>query len=259
MNDALLDKLSKSKKYSDVCPDTLRRVIVECEDRYKKPKELEKAVRERLHGITGAFNDLDSRAFADAARLYEDDALLESILRRHASTRERLPLSSMDGLYRRIFAATGEPESILDLACGLNPVYLAERTQDRCAIVGVDISAGCVSILNHALGAENVSGIQADLLCEGAIPAERFHMALLFKILPLLERQRPGAAMDVMSAVNAQFLIVSFPTRTLGGRNVGMEGHYSEWMDAHIPKGRMVADQFVWENELFYILEEQNR
>ena len=242
---ALFEKLSSNKKYSDVCPDAVRRGISECEGRYRKPKDLEKAVRERLHGVTSAFNDLGPGA-AQAASCISDDESLADMLRRHASTRERLPLSAMDALYGRIFETTGRPESVLDLACGLNPLYLIHRF--GCRVVGVDISKSCVDLIPE--------GIWGDLLCENAIPREPFHIALLFKILPLLERQRAGAAMDVMRAVNAKYLVASFPTRTMGGRNVGMEAHYSEWMEAHLPENRAVAARFATENELFYILEE---
>jgi len=251
----LFEKLASNKKYAEVCPDTIKRVISECEGRYKKPKDMEKAVREKLHGITSAFNDLGKDALEEVTRLNGDDARLESILKRHASTRERLPLSAMDDLYRRIFEVTGKPESILDLACGLNPVYLAERTDENCRIVGVDISGSCVALIN-ALGASEVSGIHGDLLCENAIPGEHFHMALLFKILPLLERQKSNSAMEVMNAIDAKYLVISFPTRTLGGRNVGMEDNYSAWMEAHMPENRTVAARFTTENELYYILEE---
>ena len=55
MNDELYQKLTASRKYRWVCPSTVRRVLEECEGRYKKPKDLEKAVRERLHGVTSAF------------------------------------------------------------------------------------------------------------------------------------------------------------------------------------------------------------
>ena len=55
MSNELFEKLSTNKKYRDVCPDTIRRVIAECEGRYKKAKDMDKAVREKLHGITSAF------------------------------------------------------------------------------------------------------------------------------------------------------------------------------------------------------------
>ena len=40
----------------------------------------------------------------------------------------------------------------------------------------------------------------------------------------------------------------------LGGRNVGMEKHYSEWMEAHVPENRAIAARLTGENELFYVL-----
>ena len=55
MNSDLLDKLLQSKKYRDVCPATVRRVWDECAAKYKKPKEIDRAAREALHGVTGAF------------------------------------------------------------------------------------------------------------------------------------------------------------------------------------------------------------
>ena len=57
-----------------------------------------------------------------------------------------------------------------------------------------------------------------------------------------------------MNAVNARHIIVSFPTRTLGGRSVGMAGNYARWMEAHLPKGMDISDQFETRNELYYIV-----
>lgn len=254
MNEALFEKLAANKKYSDVCPDTIRRVITECEGRYKKAKDMEKAVREKLHGITSAFNDIAENP-AQLCEALADSEKLESLLKQHASTRERLPLTAMDALYTQIFAITGTPSKILDLACGLNPLYLLHRMNGTCSITGVDVSKSCVSMLDWATE-QNVRGFWGDLLCENAIPAERFDIALLFKILPLLDRQRSGAAMDVMNRINAKYLVISFPTRTLGGRNVGMEGNYSQWMETHLPENRTIKARFTTENELFYILKE---
>ena len=120
-------------------------------------------------------------------------------------------------------------------------------------IAGADVSGQCVEVL-HALGISDVA--LADLLDADAVPDERFQMALMLKLLPLLERQRAGAADVLLRRVRAEFLVISFPTRTLGGRDVGMERHYSEWMEAHLPAGRAVAARIVGENELFYILKE---
>ena len=91
MNNDLLDKLLASKKYREICPDTVRRVWADCEKRYKKAKDVEKAAREALHGITGAFmTPQEARQLAfDMQAWYVDktDIGLERMLSRHASTR----------------------------------------------------------------------------------------------------------------------------------------------------------------------------
>lgn len=262
MNDPMLEKLLHSKNYQCVCPDAVRRIYAECCQKYKKPRDAEKAAREQLHGLTGAFLTRDESAacmkdmqtWATSGR---KDADLERALTRHASTRERLPLGRMDGMFEHIFEVTGRPASVLDLACGLNPLYLGAR---GIPTVGVDVSGEAVKDVNACASNYDlpIRAVCADLLCENAVPKERYDLALLFKILPLLERQKSGAAMDVMHAVNAKFLAVSFPTRTLGGRNVGMEGNYSAWMEGHLPENRRIAARFTEENELFYILEEMH-
>lgn len=261
MREEPLDKLLHSKKYQDVCPDTIRRIWSECLRKYKKPKDVEKAAREQLHGVTGAFltREEAARCCADMRQWltggHQDDDLAH-MLERHASTRERLPLARMDEMYARIFETTGHPASVLDLACGINPIYLAAR---GICVEGIDISGQATETIN-TFGTQaklSVHAACADLLCENAIPKKRFDMALLFKILPLLERQRSGAAIKVLQQINAAHIVVSFPTRTLGGRNVGMEENYSRWMDGHLPESHLIAARFSDENELFYILKEK--
>ena len=261
MSEQLLDKLLHSKKYQDICPDTVRRIFNECLGKYKKPKDAEKAAREQLHGITGAFLTreeagrccMDMQAWITGGR---NDADLQHMMERHASTRERLPLARTDETYAAIFEEAGRPASVLDLACGLNPIYLAAR---GIPVVGVDISGQAVDTLNAfgRVADAPVRAVCADLLCENAIPQQRFDIALLFKILPLLDRQKNGAAMAVTNAINARCIVISFPTRTLGGRNVGMEENYSAWMEGHLPARYEIAARFTTENELFYILKEK--
>ncbi len=257
MNDSPLDRLLASRNYRDVCPDTVRRVWEMCSRRHKKPKDAEKAAREALHGITGAFmTPQEARQLAYDMHAWHCDPTdlgLERMLSRHASTRERLPLAETDAMYARLFEIAGRPRSVLDLACGVNPLYLGARGID---VTGVDISGAAVDAVNRFGETYRmpVMAVCADLLCPGVIPRARFDMALMFKLMPLLERQRSGAALDVMSAVRADWLVVSFPTRTLGGRNVGMAAQYSDWMAAHIPPGRAVAGRFEMANELFFVL-----
>ena len=241
----LKEKLLVCKKYRDVCPETVERIWNECAAKFKKEKDVDRAAREALHGITGAF--MTERETKTALELAENGDW-EALLKMHASTRERLPAENLERVTHRILEATGTPASILDLACGLNPIWLIHRFPNA-KITGIDISGSCVQVIRAFGGAEAQLG---DLLCE--IPSQTADIALLFKVLPLLERQKTGAALQVLNRLNAESIVVSFPTRSLGGRDVGMEKHYSEWMEKHIPENRGVAAHFTEGNELFYIL-----
>lgn len=249
MHSSPLEKLLQSKKYRNVCPDTVRRVWSACVEKYPREKDAEKAAREQLHGITGAFwNEREYQSALALAAAQDWAALLQL----HASTRERMPIARMDEIYGKIWGFCGAPRSILDLACGLNPAYLRWRWPEL-TIDAVDIGGQCVEILRRFCG---VQARLSDLLCEDGIPSARFHIALLLKVLPLLDRQVRGGATETLNRIRAEYIVVSFPTRSLSGRNVGMERHYTLWMQEHLPQNRSIAGRFSVENELFYILKE---
>ncbi len=248
MEDAL-KRLRAARKYADICPDTLARVLSEAFSRHRKPKDAEKAAREALHGITGAFMSPDELKKARELLLSGD---LEGALRLHASTRERMPLNAF---YGELFARVGKPARALDLACGMNPVYLASVGID---VTGVDISGAQARLVNEwaALAGANARIEIRDLLSPSAVPAERFDLALAMKLLPVLEAQRRGAAEALLGSVVAARLVVTFPTRTLGGRGVGMERHYTDWFEALDMPDWAVEARYVYNGELVYILRE---
>jgi 16S rRNA (guanine(1405)-N(7))-methyltransferase len=244
-----LSRLRAAKKYADVCPDTLARVLSEAFSRHKRPKDAEKAAREALHGITGAFMAPDELKRARELLLSGD---IEGALRLHASTRERMPL---DDFYGELFSRIGRPARVLDLACGMNPVYLASAGID---VVGVDISGAQARLIDEWAAA---SGARArievkDLLCPGAVPVGRFDAALAMKLLPVLETQKKGAAAALFQSIDAARAVVTFPTRTLGGRGVGMERHYSDWFEALPIPDWAVEARYVKSGELVYIMRE---
>lgn len=251
-----LDALLSAKKLRELCPDTIRRVFLECLPKYKSLKDVDKAARTELHRITGAFVTPENLALAE--RLLDgwqsgDDETLAHALALHASTKERLPLADTDALYDRICDCIGRPETVLDLACGFNPIYLASRGYD---VMGLDLHGGAVRLINRWAQQKSLPARAqtADLLSENALPEEAFDLALMMKLLPILDTQQSGAARRLIDSVNARHIAVSFPTRTLGGRGVGMEAHYSQWFEALIPAQR-IRERFTHGSELIYILE----
>ncbi|MEZ4592929.1 MAG: hypothetical protein R3D55_17570 [Chloroflexota bacterium] len=127
---AVTTAIKQSKKYGDTSEATIRQLAEEAARQHKKPKAAIKAVRARLHSIMAPYlGDPEyaalarqlSEAFAanDQARINQ---LCLASLDAHLSTRERLPI--MTAFYQQIFAVTGQPRAILDIACALNPLAL---------------------------------------------------------------------------------------------------------------------------------------
>ena len=250
-----LDALLSAKKLRDLCPDTIRRVFFECLPKYKSLKDADKATRTELHRITGAF--VTPESLAQAEKLLDswqpgDDDTLAKALALHASTKERLPLSDTDAMYARVEAAIGRPETILDLACGFNPIYLSSRGY---SVTGLDLHGGAIRLINrwaetHGMPARAQT---ADLLSENCLPDGEYDLALMMKLLPILETQQTGAALRLIDSTPARRILVSFPTKTLGGRGVGMETHYSQWFEALVPETRIIQ-RFTHGSELIYLI-----
>ena len=250
-----LDSLLSAKKLRDLCPDTIRRVFFECLPKYKSLKDADKATRTELHRITGAFVTPEQLSQAekllDAWQL-DDDETLAKTLSMHASTKERLPLADTDAMYAAVCDVIGKPSTILDLACGFNPIYLSSRGYD---MTGLDLHGGAICLINrwaerHSMPARAQT---ADLLTEGCLPEGPFDLALMMKLLPILETQQPGAALRLIDSTPAKTLLVSFPTKTLGGRGVGMEAHYSQWFEGIVPPERIIH-RFTHGSELIYLV-----
>ena len=249
-----LEALLRSKNCRQVCPDAVRRLWEEELAKRRSEKEADKAVRAAVHQMSGAF--LTAEELKRARGLMEEyvegrtDALTEA-LQMHASTRERLAV--MDDLYDALFEQTGVPSRILDLACGFNPLYLGSR---GLCVTGCDVHRGAVDLL-HAWSRAcgwRVEARCADLLTDNDF--EPASLALMMKLLPVLEQQKKGAGIRLLAAVPAHWRVVTFPLRTLGGRSVGMERHYSDWMESNVPGGLTLDSRLVVGDELMYLFKE---
>lgn len=199
----------------------------------RSQKELVKAVRNKLHQVAGAYLEEEMRypawlAEIKAAAGQGDPALKEAcrkVMRFHASTRERLPI--LDQFYADIFAALPPIHSVLDAACGLNPLALpwmplAEGARYR----AVDIYLDMMDFLNGFFEAVQAHGQAEAADVIESPPQEAVELALLLKAVPCLEQAERSAAERLLGALQADYLLVSFPVHSLGGRSKGMAASY---------------------------------
>ncbi len=231
--------LAQSRHYSDVCEDTLLRVARWSAARHPSSKRALKAAKRKLHQITGAYITranlkwIEQRVgrLGDSPQATRDTC--RAILAAHASTRERLP--HLREFYRTLFEKTGPVRRILDLACGLNPFSLPWMDlEPGVEYTAVDIDAGLMRAASVFLRRmSEQSSLSASAVCADAMalpPSLEADLVLVLKALPCFERQEKGMSLRLLAELRAALILVSFPTRSLGGRDRGMRGHYREFI-----------------------------
>jgi len=259
--EAVVSAVARSKKYRDVCPDTIRRIAARELAHRRNTKEAAKATRRRLHQVYGAFEEgVDVEAlYARLEAAYrggaaaEIEAACRQALAAHSSTRERLPI--VDRFYTALWQVTGRPSTLLDLGCGLNPL----------ALPWMDLSAGAryhaleidcrrVQFLNRFLA---LAGLAPLARCHDVLvrpPEEAADLALLLKTSPSLERQEAGATPRLIDRIQAQHVVVSFAVQSLGGRDKGMAAHYQQQFETWAGERAWEVERLEFESELVFVV-----
>ena len=230
----LVGAVVESPKYHAVSEDLIRRIGLRELVARRNLKEAIKATRNKLHQVAGAYLDgrPDYAAWAEqlatAAQAGDSELRRASlqIMQHHASTRERAAI--LESFYAQALAGLPPIRSVLDVACGLNP--LARPWMPLAADVAYyacDIYSDMIGFLNDYFRIAGVRG-QAQV-CDlvGDPPGQPVDLALVLKVLPPLEQLDKRAGLNLLRALNAEYLLVSFPARSLGGRDKGMVEHYA--------------------------------
>ncbi len=254
--------VKQSKKYRDTSRETIRQLAVEAVIEHKKAKPAEKAVRRRLHSIMAPY--LGDPDYAAAGRLLTDvfvtgdetviRAACRDLMHAHLSTRERLPI--LDTFYRDIFAVTGPPQRLLDIACGLNPLAFPWMGLPAVGtdFIAYDIHEPRVDFLNHYFILQGLPPLAYVKDVAVSAPAECGNVALFLKEMPRFERNYPGHGRALLEEIDAHWLVVSFPTiSTHGGRN--LTNRYRDFFHEIIDGAGWPVTELLFDTELVFCAE----
>ncbi|OLR89525.1 Rmt family 16S rRNA (guanine(1405)-N(7))-methyltransferase [Actinokineospora bangkokensis] len=250
-----------SKRYAVVSADTIRRTAAralvssggDVTDAVKRTKRA-------LHEIYGAYlpgsapnYDAVLRKLTAAVAEGDPDAALESAMKVHASTRERLP--HLDEFYREVFRRVPEPATVRDVACGLNPLAVRRMGLPESTVyLASDIDTKQMAFLDRALGLLGVEH-EARVLDLVATPVTgRADVTLLLKTIPCLERQQQGLGWSLLESLDSPVVVATFPTKSLGNRSKGMFQTHSAAMAEHSAGKPWRVDSFEIPNELVYVI-----
>jgi 16S rRNA (guanine(1405)-N(7))-methyltransferase len=224
----LIEKIRASRKYiRQNIPESTLLSLFENELAHQKSlKEADESVRHKLHNIMAPYlgdPDYDTAclelqmAFAGGSAA-EIKTVCAGILSAHASTRERLPF--LEKFYQGISAVYGEPHTILDIACGLNPfAFPWMGLPETVNYHAYDIHSPRVELINRYFslqGLKPLAEVRDVLLDPPSIEADA---AFLFKEAHRMEQRQRGCSLPLWKALHVRFLLVSLPASSLSGKH----------------------------------------
>jgi 16S rRNA (guanine(1405)-N(7))-methyltransferase len=259
----LVTDLLASRKYRSLSlpRETLFDLVQQAGQQTADPRELDHIVREKLHRLVAPYlGDPDYPACChdlDVAFLTHDEAQIQAacrkILAAHASTRERLPI--LPEFYARLFAFTGRPHVLLDLACGLNPFALPWMGLPADThYYAYDLHQPRLDAINHFFELNKMAplAIHQDILVNP--PAIDADVAFFFKEAHRFEQRRHGCNRQFWQQIHARYLLVSLPTRNLTGSHPKTEQHRRLVMEsiAGLP---WHVQEIEFKNEIVFCIE----
>jgi len=248
-----------TKKYAGVYPPLIQRI--QAEEEHRGGKQALKAVKTKLHQLYGAYtqDNAHKKALALLNDMEKGIDVTHKLLSLHASTKERL--EHYHEFYDFILEYTGPVESIIDIGCGYNPFSVKLIPTAIKAYHAYDIDVRVADMLNRYFALLEMPPLAkcADLAVD--IPNTEADVALMCKLVPVLEAQSQGSGFRLARNLRVGYLLVTYPLKSLGGREKGMGKHYGTAFEKALADGEMghfvqVAKRQIG-NELLYLMRKE--
>jgi len=264
--DTVVEKIGQSSKYRamDICQETIRDLIVKELKQYKNKNAAIKAAKKKLHRIVAPYLGDPDYATAivalETAFRERDRTTIEAICRRlmaeHTSTRERLLL--LETFYSRIFQLTGTPDTILDIACGLNPLsfpWMGLSTSVR--YYAYDLHRTRINFLNQYFTLQGLQPLARaqDILVRA--PEESADIALILKEIPRFESRQQGCSLPLLDALKVRYLVISMATKNLTGR-WDLKDRNRQLLYTLVDQRPWQIEEIEFENEIVFCIDKNH-
>ena len=206
---------------------TLKDLILQVQNEGVPAKQVEKAVRLKLHNIVALYLEtIDyENAFTELEDLPDNDqesltGFATRMLNAHTSTAERM--SSLEDFYRMIVSRLPKKDAlrILDLACGLNPFALPwMHLPSDCVLEAYDLHGARIALLNAFFkkGDFAAQAYHADILVN--VPQKPSDAVFFFKEAHRFEQRRKGSTREFLHQLNTPLVFLSLPAHNMTGKH----------------------------------------
>ena len=258
----LAQRVQSNAKYKSIMPEIVQRLVEDALRRELSGKQAVKDVRSKLHQIGGAYfkkkpdfhfwqsklNGLPSDPAHPAVRDFCKEAM-----HTHASTAERIPI--LDTFFHTCLEPIAPVSSVLDLACGLNPLAvpwmpLAEACSYHSCDIYLDMLQLVAGFLKHL---EMDGSIEPCDLVSGQ-SGPKAQIAFLLKSIPCLEQVDKAVALPLLRRIPCKHILVSFPVHSLGGHRKGMPGFYRDHFFEIVAGEGWQIEEFTFSFELAFLV-----
>lgn len=257
----LIEAVSSSPKYRQVSPDLIRAVGQRELANRPSWKAAVKATKNKLHQVGGAYHAGKINYEQSLAMLRETASSpvefresCRQIMSLHVSTRERLPL--LDYFFLETLQKIGPIHSVMDVACGLNPLARSWMPfDDQVKYLAYDIYADAMQFVQDFMDLLSIDGRSEVRDVLQTPPIEPVDLAFILKTFPCLEQLNKSASATLLDSIQARYLLISYPVASLGGRRKGMVANYDAHFHNLIDGRRWAATRFEFSSELAFLVE----
>ncbi|HHE36249.1 MAG TPA: hypothetical protein ENL16_00355 [Candidatus Woesearchaeota archaeon] len=230
--------------------------------RAKEYKEIIKAVRAELREVYGVFILKEHFKLGELLDKLRKNPCLENhnkILESHKSSKERLPYYAL--VYKRIFEIIGVPKRIVDLGCGLNP-FSYPYIKFKPEYVACDLAKKDLEFIKEYFKIMRIKGVikRVDLAkdCQDKLKEiiKKEDVVFLLKTVDSLEAIKKNISKDLLRSIPARFIVVSFSTKSLGGKK-RIRRERRTWFERFVKKLGYKITIFEIPGEIFYVLTKQ--
>lgn len=171
----------------------------------------------------------------------------------HTSTKERLEFYEV--LYEKIFEVIKTTESISDIACGLNPFSIPlMNLKEPLKYFAYDIDSSLINLINQFFVKINFQPLAKTQDVIFNPPKEAVDITFVFKFLPIIEKIKRSYILEFLKGLQSQYIVISFPSKSISGKEKGMIRHYREFYLKKIKENFSIVSEFSSKNEIFIIL-----
>jgi len=207
--ETIIESIRRTTKYSSVSLDLIRAIAEQEVMKRRNLKEAIKSTKNKLHQVGAAYITQKPNYSLILEQLQtiiqsekQDDLLRFSseIISCHASTKERLPI--LEQFYQEIFAQIPPITSILDIACGLNPLTIPwMKLNDNVTYYAYDIYEDMIQFVNSYLKIINIQGYAKICNVIQKCPDEKVDVAFIFNFTPSNAGSLPHAPTNKVNTI----------------------------------------------------------